>query len=287
MELKDVERFMKTTKDGKHYYEFNTLHELGDLIVKSVEENYCPSNWNKGAVCKASTEEGWSNKDFTKTDTMKEAIELLKYGWEHGTEKINSKLKSVTNDKSLKISYNVIGGQVSVPRMLQGLPTNMIKTKIIDKPVKVLNVYKSCAYGANYSADSIIENSTKALQIVELMEAKGYRVNLFVVKLNENESRDEEMFIKTKIKGSDERLNVKKTAFCLAHPAFQRRIMFRLLEINPYATKYWWTYGTPVDALSSTKMHDKYLKYMPEKNKIFIPIVIDNVNEFVKNIHLE
>ena len=61
-----------------------------------------------------------------------------------------------------------------------------------------MNVYKAAGYSGGTSEKTIIENSSKALQIVKLLEAKGYRINLFVVKLNKTSG--EEFF-----KGKDKR----------------------------------------------------------------------------------
>jgi hypothetical protein len=287
MRQEDLNPFIRKTKAGKQYFEFDTLFELGNLIKRSVDEKYASINWVTQCHDQLSIKRSMYDLEQG-TKTIAEAIELLKYGWEYGTTKLNEQVKLHSTSKSVKFGYSVAGAQVSVPRMLEGLPTDMIYTKMIEKPVKVLNVYKSAGYNGCYTADDIMKYSTKALQIVELLEAKGYRINLYIVKLNKKDN--EEFFTKVKVKSANERLNIKKTAFCLANPAFQRRILWRLIELAPWIVnaKYWdQGYGGPVDSFSQSKMHSSYEEYMPESNKVFIPIIIDNVEQFVKDLHFE
>ena len=285
---REMKRFQRETKDRHKYYEFDTLHEFGDLIKLIHEEKYRSLKCRNNEYNSTAVHEERSDDCFQGSKNMKQSIEWLKYGWELGAKKLNEQVKILNQNKSISLKYSVIGGQVSVPRMLQGLPTNMINQKIIEKPQRILNVYKSAGYIGSYHQKTIINYGAKAVQVVELLESQGYRVNLYVVKLNVNEQREnEEFFVKVKVKDSSERLNMKKIAFCLANPSFQRRLFWRMIEACPWLSAEGWSgYGRSIDAYSKHEMHKNYLKYMPEPNKVFIPIEIDNVEEFVKTIKL-
>lgn len=278
----ELKRFVKYNKQGKPYYSFNTLYELGNLITLSIKEGYESNTFRNRSLQSLQ----YDNMLFQGTRTMDEAIELLKYGWDYGTQKLLTELHVQNNKKTLKLEYDVVGGQVSVPRMLQGLPTNMIRTVMAEKPAKIINVYKAAGYKADYSESSIIKYSAKALQIVEALENKGYRVNLYVVKLNKKEN--EELFTQVKIKSSNERMNIRKVAFCLANPAFQRRILWRLTEMCDWIHNRAWVdgYGIPVDGFNPTKMSYEYKNYIEGDSNLFIPIEIENTDEFVKNLKL-
>lgn len=291
MNIKDIERFKVKSKDGKEYFQFNTLYEFGDLITESykpnVHTNQAFQDHKRDLVSLKDYNEG--NRYGTRT--MDEAVELLKYGWEYGAKKINSALKILSNSKSIKLKYDIVGSQVSVPRMLQGLPTHMIHSKMVEKKAKILNVYKDIGYNTGYTGDQIIDESAKALQIVELLEAKGYRVNLYVIcgfnQHNERRSKQagETLIVKVKVKNSSERINVKKVAFCLANPAFLRRLAFRILEIDPAIKNPSWVfgYGYPMSN-EDNEQGEKYSACM-EDNRIFIPIKVGDVEKFVENIN--
>lgn len=278
-----LKKFEKHTQKNKMpYYEFNTLYELAEIAEETakyefVDGPFAQYKYEKQSIAK-------SNKYKQGTHDFDEAIKLLKYGWELGAQKINVPVKIHSTYKGLQTKYSVVGGHVSVPRMLEGLPTNMVYQKMVEKPQKVLNVYKSAGYNWKYSESEIIDYSTKAVQIVELLEAKGYRVNLFVVKLNVNRNNPAiPFFIKVKVKNSSERINMKKIAFCLAHPAFQRRLLWRLIESCPFLNgRGWYAFGFPVDRESPSAMDKRYEEYLTETNKVFIPIEVGNPEEFVK-----
>lgn len=279
----ELNKFVRYNKEGKPYFSFNTLHELSDLIELSVKDGYATniySHYNDRQSLKI------DNRNFQGTKTMSEAIAYLRSGWDYGTQKLITEMKVMSNKKSMKLDYSVVGGQVSVPRMLQGLPTNMIRTNMVEKPAKIIDVYKSAGYPGLYTESEIIRYSAKALQIVEALESKGYRVNLYIVKLNKRNG--EEMFTMVKVKNSSERLNIRKAAFCLANPAFQRRILWRLTEMCDWIKDREWkfSYGSPVDGVTTTSMNPEYNKYINGTNKIFIPLEIDDVNEFVKNLQI-
>lgn len=292
---KRVEKYTKVTRDGYKYFEFDNLYSFAELLADC--KGYSSDLWTE-QIRKLESEKTGEDGIDQGTGTYDEALHLLKYGWEYGAKKLNIPVHIQPTKKSLKLSYGVVGGQVSVPRMLQGLPTNMVSQKLVNKPHKILNVYKSAGYSGSYTESEIVENSIKAVQVVELLESKGYRVNLYVVKLNVTTATpdaadiDEVFYMKIKIKGASERLNIKKMAFCLANPAFQRRLLWKLIEAAPWLKGgVWRNYGRPVDVLGKSEkwMSNAYKKYIDtsKKNTVFLPIVIDNVEYFVENLKLE
>jgi hypothetical protein len=141
--------------------------------------------------------------------------------------------------KAVKRSkFDVVGGNCSVPRYLQGIPTAMINKKSVMQKQKVITIVKHIGYLGNVSADKIMENSIKALQIVKKLEAQGYRVNLDV--MSPAISANETAVCRVRIKSANERLNVSKVAFPMVHPDMLRRMVFRFREVCPELKSRTW-----------------------------------------------
>ena len=93
---------------------------------------------------------------FTGTHNYNEAENLLLHGWTEESEKLNEMLKLKTlKEKSVKNTYDVAGFQCSVPRYLQGIPTNMINQKVVTKKQKVITITKNISYAAHVSKETI------------------------------------------------------------------------------------------------------------------------------------
>src|SRR5690606_28814273 len=127
-----------------------------------------------------------------------------------------------------KTVYDIVGFQASVPRYLQGLPTSMVNKRNVKVKQKSVSLYKSISYSVRIKAEEILEDSVKFLQIVQEIEKQGIRVNVYTV--FHSKIPKEEIFITTKIKSANERLNLSKLAYPLMHPSFLRRTTFRTME---------------------------------------------------------
>lgn len=167
------------------------------------------------------------------TESYEQAADYLENGHKESAEKLTLKIGSVkkqyeTQGKRIKSEYSVVGHQASVPRYLQGIPQNMIMQKKVPQKQKVIKLVKSIGYNASVSANTIFEQSAKALVIVEKLEAMGYRVELDLVRITEE--ADRMVGFQITIKKSSERMNVAKLAFPMVHPSMLRRIGFKWIE---------------------------------------------------------
>lgn len=215
---------MKRKQEGNTYItEFETITELVHFIKTN---DYKPEFTNR----KDSIETRDYYCKFCKTNSYEEAEDMLLHGWEHGTVEIKNKVEAKASGVELKQKtvYDVAGFQCSVPRYLQGIPTNMINKKAVPQKNKVITINKSTAYGSSISAQTIIDESVKVLQLVNRLEKQGYRVNLNVV--FGGRYRTNYFVIKVRIKNSSQRLNIKQIAFPLVHPSMLRRIIFAVYE---------------------------------------------------------
>lgn len=121
---------------------------------------------------------------------------------------------------------DVVGYNVVVPLQLQNIPTCMVnKKKTINNKIVTI-IYKDDV-PAGVNQDRIIENATELMRNIIKLERDGYRVNLYIMGYNSNDSGYG--FI-LKLKNDRETLNIKKLCFPLISSSFLRRIDFRIKE---------------------------------------------------------
>lgn len=243
---------MKQTKSDNGYkvVSFNSLGEFADYIT-TTETNAA----FQGARLSSYEGDEW----FTKTESFDEAMKLFREGWSVEAQDLVIKLaeaeKKAQAQSVNRRCYDVAGGFVSVPRYIQGKPNCMIRMKKQQIKQRVIDVYKSIDYSGSTSADKIIEESVKAMQIIKRVESMGVRVNLYITMGIKTSYDTYKSIVNVKVKDASEKLNVSKLAFPLAHPSMLRRLQFRFIEVSPFtnSTRFNWSYGKVVSAKEMRK----------------------------------
>lgn len=178
------------------------------------------------------------DKWFTKTKDFDEADQLFKNGWSEMANKLVQKLKVIESKTEPTMKPRTCLGvqsyQAVVPLYLMGVPNNMVTKKMVPMKRKVITLNKSIDYNAGVSADDIMDESIKAMQIVKKLEAQGYRCNLNIVLGTSAGSK--QFTIKVRIKSANEKLNISKLALPLVRPSMLRRLFFRFIEVYPNIT---------------------------------------------------
>lgn len=261
---------IKTKKGTSTIYDYSSIRDLINFIHKTKRTDtykyrHCSDDTSKH-MC-----------DFTGTGSYEEAERLLLHGWEVGTLELIKSLKSSPSalKRQIQNTYSVQGYQPCVPRYLQGLPDSMINHKITCVKGKILNIYKSVGYAYYTTAKEIQNESVKALRLINTLESKGYRCNLYIIYYCEQSK----VTMKIKIKSSGQKLNIKQVAFPLIHPSMFRRICFAAIERIPEKEICRLNYGTiPKD--------ENIIKYMLNKGDVFIPNIVEekeitDVNKYI------
>lgn len=259
--------------------EFRSISEL----VKYISEKPLNSVFKNQSYL-ASSEVDSYRTTFTQTESFDEALDMLLHGWSGGAQKINARLqakKVSSTKKSSRISYDVVGHQASVPRYLQGIPTNMVNKRTIVKKQPVITLVKNIGYNAGVSANEIMEQSVRAMQIIQMLENSGVRINLDLIKIASGGKQ--EMVSRIRIKNASERLNVSKMAFPLMHPSMLRRIMFALTEREEELTDNYFS-----GSYGRSKNSQEELQEAVNKGEYVIPGFIDeDVTKTIENMGLK
>lgn len=214
-------------------YDFPSINDFVDYITNAPLQVRDPhSTWKSD-----------SRTRFTGTKSLEEALELMSKGWTEGAEKIEKGLKEVLKNNSTSVStrqrsvYDVIGGNASVPRYLQGVPTNMIRQ--VRQPVKekIVDINIDVCFSGGTSKEEMINNCINQLQRVVNLENSGVRTNVYVCRMGAEDDIAE--LVRICVKKSTERLNVLKVAFPCAHPSMLRRLLFACDERSSELPKGW------------------------------------------------
>lgn len=200
------------------------------------------------------------------TETLEQAYDLLLGGDEKLYRKFQEQ-KDLSVDKMLgnvinknKTRNDVVGFQPNVPNYLLGLPNDMINQVPKKISQKILNIVLCMSVSAGVSADILQSIGMKYMQVIDLLEKSGYRVNLYIA--HAGEERGEKDICLVRIKTDREPFNIKKCVFPIAHPSMFRRIMFRWIEccdVDIELTGGWGGYGRPIQ-------NKEYIQEVVEKN---------------------
>lgn len=147
------------------HHHFDTISELLSYInntpVSDIFSSRHQSSHNRG-------DSYWYG-----TSSFEEALTLLQQGWCPEAQKLSENVPIKTTPSqfnSQRPTHSVVGYQASVPRYLQGIPTNMITSKPTPKKQKIVVLYKSISYNSNISTQEIECEGVKALQIIQALE---------------------------------------------------------------------------------------------------------------------
>lgn len=237
---------------------FTVLRETFDSVIEFHHTLHTRPNT---AIFAHRNQSHEGSEGFTKTASYTVAEDMLLHGWTEAAAKMTTKVDThfTPDRKTSRSQYSVVGGQCSVPRYLQGIPTNMINRVPVKTAQKVVTINKNICYNACVSAETILEEGVKALQVIQSIESKGIRVRLNLV----SAARDskEIIVLRVCVKRPDEPLNISKIAFPIAHPSMLRRMEFKWTESNPHLTEQFSGYGSAVEDSAFTVADGEY--YIP------------------------
>jgi hypothetical protein len=220
---------------------FSNISEFYNFIQKTPRRN----------SARASSEET-GDSSWRGTETLQEAYDLLLSGDEDLYKKFQEK-KDIEIEKMLgnvvnkrKVKNDVVGFQPNVPNFLLGLPNDMINEIPNKVSQKILNIVLCMSVSAGVKAETLQSIGMKYIQVIDLLEKSGYRVNLYLAHAGQED--DEINMCMIRIKTDREPFNIKKCVFPIAHPSMFRRIMFRWIEccdVDNELTS--WGYGRPLE----------------------------------------
>lgn len=210
---------------------FNSLAEY-DAYLESGETNKIFA----GSIGLSTYETSGS---FEGTKTWEEATNLMM----NGDKERHNTLKSARQE--FRVASNagtcsrrtmvrgVAGFMPNVPASVMNMPQAMFDVRTTKHSARVLNIMYSPTANCKYAASEIDACGMKVAKAVYHTEAKGVRVNLWIVI---GAQFTEKIIVAVRVKTADQYGNLLKAAYPLAHPSFLRRQFCRAEEIDKELT---------------------------------------------------
>lgn len=252
--------------------EFDGTNELAKYIKTA------PTNkvWGNEPLSSKKTKSNGFN-DF---DSLEDARQALEYGtdiyykdFKKNIKKVQEIISKREKNKTANYKNDKVGFLPIVPRVLQGNPINMINQDVKPKPFPTARIILEKSNSAGIDADDMNEFYAIVFVLIQLLENKGIRCEIWVV--DSTYENQEIITLKVKLKNYMQPLNIYKIQFPIIASDFFRRIGFRILETNPDIKESGWPfgYGMPILRAFDIKRYKKEICEVIgiEENDIYIP----------------
>lgn len=181
------------------------------------------------------------DKKFTGTKSWEEAQTLATKGDPESVKLIKKELiKDETQTAHVvrdRTRVDMVGFAPCVPAYLAGRPANMInKRRTVLRAPKILNVAYSFGGHCDVSARDRIKAGASMISAINSLQAKGYRINLYLCHKSTDRSGTSSISQTIKVKDAGDHTQITSLAYPLINCSFFRRHVFRHMETIP-ATK--------------------------------------------------
>ena len=216
---------------------FYTIQQLLDTIESR------PNN----KVMENEHESDSDDYEFTKTYSYEEAKSLLQYGYVEPLAEIKAKVKANMKNnfiykQNFKSKNSPVGYVPNVPNALKGLPESMITREKKEDKRKVITIYYFNVGNASKKTSWFLKAGIALLSTIQLIEMAGIQVDLRLG-FDGSEGLKQSTFGILKVKNFNERFNLQKICFPMAHPSMLRRISFKWVETVPGLTDTYYRHG--------------------------------------------
>lgn len=182
------------------------------------------------------------------------AREMLKSGWNDHPDLSPLAITGIKTERSdVTWSRDVTGEEVDIGCFLAGESDCYLEPRIEvvpgDSPIVWIVV--NCAVSWQVSGDDISRRGLAVMGLIEALEATGKSVGLIALASQHGGNHSDLSCTRVVIKEPFERVITERVFFALAHPAFNRRIIFRLREMGDKDEQRKYgigsNYGVPLD----------------------------------------
>lgn len=194
------------------------------------------------------TAKGASREDSTGTHASEDwdmgvgykgAVRLAREGWPEGLELIAPVLARVDELVAHAMPepqpvYDVVGDAPDVGAYLAGVPENMLTQEEAEGRHRLVRLLVNVSASWGVSSATIRARGTLACALADALERAGYRCEIFAVfSTDTRDGKHRSFTVRTLLKRAEEPLCMDRIVFALVHPAFMRRILFRIVEQIP------------------------------------------------------
>lgn len=242
-ELKNFQEFMDWDAMMARCNDGSLLSESGKSRMSSV--NQTPKNdWDYGV--------GWQG-----------AMDLALTGWNDKVQKFRLSSEPMLANLRPEYIHDYCGDEVDIDRYLAGEAECFLRANLSDsigiKPVVSICIDVVCSSGT--PAKTINLRGQAVMGMIDALEKAGKAVDVWACNIDDNGPMS-----MIRVKSAHEYVPVSRLIFALCHPAFSRRIYFRMLECWPEKVFHPIMYG-----YGRTYQQDKKRADFPEWVDYFSP----------------
>jgi len=245
-----------------------------------------------------------SDLDWYGALTWEQTKQMAISGWREGMQEIDkyrAKIVPIVTEKVLrpKQIYSVAGYNVDVGSFMANEPECFLSREYEERnyPGQIYKVVASISFSAEITPETIIQRGAMICALIDAIEYAGHRVEVIcndastIKESNEyRQGKNKEhgwLEVSVTVKKVSQPLEMSDLAFCLAHPAMLRRIMFSVAELEGWSD-FDNGYGYPAEAsdkgdiyireiYSGTVPDEEAIKWvLSELKKLEIDIETDN-----------
>ena len=189
-----------------------------------------------------------SSRDWDLNTPLAKALEFARNGgnWEEGGKMVRETTLKMADLRRTgrvpSLDTDVCGFLPDVPAFLSGDPSCMWSEGEEDGvQAPILSIGVGVRAPSFATSEQKVNYGAAILSVVDELENKGVRVELWAVYANEK-GTDKTDF-RVLIKAAEESWSPNSAAFALCHPAYHRRLMFRLAESFESLSRFTGSYG--------------------------------------------
>lgn len=180
------------------------------------------------------------------TATFEEATELAATGWIAVRPEVLAITEAIRDDlrpylvDTFQSDFDVAGAAVDIDRYLTGEPECLVQLTPVKvaKPGRVITVLVSAAYSSNIRGEDIKQRGAAIAALVESLELLQHATEVWVEAQAGHGGLGKDTYtVLVKVKAVNEKLDIDRLLFAVAHPAFLRRLWFSVAEQEQPGTR--------------------------------------------------
>lgn len=211
------------------------------------------------------------------------------FNYDKHLNKFKTAFKNVDKNKTVEVKktvnrVGVAGFQPLIPNALMGLPNSMIRTDVVSKKSKIINVMIDATYKWSTKGYEVAEKFSKALAYLAGLEKQGFRVRLTLMFVfGEGRSSDQIHVAKVNLKSENQPIDLKRLMFPLTNLGSFRLFGWDWYERLPKAEQIG-GYGQAVYHWNQVKQNDLLESIGDPNSKAYVLHMENDVYEVFKDV---
>jgi hypothetical protein len=235
-----------------------------------------------------------NNFDWSGGLTWEQAKLMAISGWHDGMseiEKYRAKILPIIAEKVLRPEqvYGIAGYNVDIGSFLANEPECFISKQYEEKnyPGRIYKIVCSISFSASIQPETIIQRGAMVCALIDAIEFAGHRAEVICNDAASKGVYKEQGWFETSVtvKKSTQPLEMTDLAFCLAHPAMLRKIIFSVAEIEGWSD-FAHNYGYPSEATDKGDLYIQEIFSGEVSDKIAIDWVLTELNKLGVDLEL-